>query len=249
MAERLVILGKYDDAERWVERIRPDARPPGVPDYIVGRQYLQGRQTAAALAHLERAQSLEPREPAIAYALGQALLQAGRAAEAIPHLTRGFEGGANVPLRGLDLALALQTTGDLKGAAGVIARITPGPDDDAEVWMRVGRLATEVKAPEVATPFFQHAVTMRPTQASARQQLGLNLLLLERFDDAARELSEAVRLDSRNADSLAHLAYCEMKLGRIADARTHTEQALAVAPDQTLALQLRSILRTRGPSP
>jgi tetratricopeptide (TPR) repeat protein len=249
MAERLVILGKYDEAERWVEKIRPGASPPGVPDYIVGRQYLQGRQSAAALAHLERARALEPNEPAIAYALGQALLQAGRAAEAIPQLTRGFDGGAHVPIAGYDLALALQATGDLKGAAGVVSRVKPGPDDDAEVWLRLGRLASEVKAPEVATPFFQHAVTMRPAQASARQQLGLNLLLLERFDDAARELSEAVRLDPRNADSLAHLAYCELKLGRLADARTHTEQALAVAPDQTLALQLRSILRTRGPSP
>jgi Flp pilus assembly protein TadD len=249
MAEQLVILGRYQEADAWVDRLRPDAIDRGVPDYIVGRQLMVRKQTAAAVAHLERAAQLDPKQPAVAYALGQALLQAGRAREAVPHLTRGFEGGAQVPLAGYDLALALEATGDLPAAARVLARIAPGPDDDAEVWLRLGRLASGVKAPEVATRFFEQAVAMRPGQASARQQLGLNRLLLGRVEEAARELAEAVRLDPRNPDSLAHLAYCEVKLGRPDDARVHTDLALAAAPDHPLALQLRSILRTRGSSP
>ena len=249
MAEQLVILGRYAEADAWVDRLRPDAIDPGVPDYIVGRQLLVRKQTAAALAHLERAAQLEPQQPAVAYALGQALLQAGRPRDAVPHLTRGFEGGATVSLAGYDLAVALEAIGDLPAAARVIARITPGPDDDAEVWLRLGRLASGIKAPEVATRFFEQAVAMRPGQASARQQLGLNRLLLGRVDEAARELAEAVRLDPRNADSLAHLAYCEVKLGRLDEARVHTDLALAAAPDHPLALQLRSILRMRGSSP
>ena len=249
MAEQLAILGRYAEADAWVDRLRPDAINPGVPDYIVGRQLLVRKQTAAALAHLERAAQLEPQQPAVAYALGQALLQAGRPRDAVPHLTRGFEGGATVSLAGYDLAVALEAIGDLPAAARVIARITPGPDDDAEVWLRLGRLASGIKAPEVATRFFEQAVAMRPGQASARQQLGLNRLLLGRVDEAARELAEAVRLDPRNADSLAHLAYCEVKLGRPDEARVHTDLALAAAPDHPLALQLRSILRTRGSSP
>jgi tetratricopeptide (TPR) repeat protein len=249
MAEQLVILGRFQEADAWVDRLRPDAIDPGVPDYIVGRQLLVRKQTAAALAHLERAAQLDPKQPAVAYALGQALLQAGRPQDAVPYLTRGFEGGAAVTLAGYDLAVALEAIGDLPAAARVIARITPGPDDDAEVWLRLGRLASGTKAPEVATRFFEQAVAMRPSQASARQQLGLNRLLLGRVEEAARELAEAVRLDPRNPDSLAHLAYCEVKLGRPDEARVHTDLALAAAPDHPLALQLRSILRTRGSSP
>ena len=249
MAEQLVILGRYQEADAWVDRLRPDAVDPGVPDYIVGRQLMVRKQTAAAVAHLERAAQLDPKQPAVAYALGQALLQAGRPKDAVPYLTRGFEGGAPIPLAGYDLAVALEAIGDLPAAARVIARITPGPDDDAEVWLRLGRLASGVKAPEVATRFFEQAVALRPSQASARQQLGLNRLLLGRVEEAARELAEAVRLDPRNADSLAHLAYCEVKLGRPDEARVHTDLALAAAPDHPLALQLRSILRTRGSSP
>jgi tetratricopeptide (TPR) repeat protein len=249
LAERLVHLGRYAEADDWVERLRPGAPSPGVPDYIVGRQLLLMKQTPGAVAHLERAHELDPKEPAVSYALGQALLQAGRPKDAVPHLTRGVEGGAQVPLLGYDLALALEAIGDLPAAASVISRITPDRDDDVEVWLRLGRLASAVQAPAVAQPFFRHAAAMRPDQASARQQFGLNLLVLEQFDAAARELGEAVRLDPRNPDSLAHLAYCELRLGRTDAARLHTEQALAIAPDQTLALQLRSILRTKGPSP
>jgi tetratricopeptide (TPR) repeat protein len=249
MAERLVMLGRYQEADTWVDRLRPDAIDRGVPDYIVGRALMHQRQSAAAIAHLERAAQLDPNQPVVSYVLGQALLQAGRPGDAVPHLTRGFDGGAQVGLLGYDLALALEATGDLAGAARVIARITPGPDEDVEVWLRLGRLASGVKAPEVATRFFEHAVAMQPNQAGARQQLGLNRLLLGRVDEAARELAEAVRLDPRNADSLAHLAYCEVKLGRPDEARAHMERALAAAPDHPLALQLRSILRTRGSCP
>jgi tetratricopeptide (TPR) repeat protein len=249
MAERLVILGRYEEADAWVDRLRPEAIDRGVPDYIVGHALLRQKQTAAALTHLERAAQLEPDQPAISYVLGQALLQAGRPQEAVPHLTRGVESGAQGPLAGYDLARALEAVGDFAGAARVIAGITPGPEDDVEVWLRLGRLASGVKAPGVATRFFEQAVAMRPQQANARQQLGLNLLLLGRVEEAATQLGEAVRLDPRNPDSLAHLAYCEVKLGRPDQARAHTEQALAASPDHPLALQLRSILRTRGSSP
>jgi tetratricopeptide (TPR) repeat protein len=249
MAEQLALLGRYEESDAWVDRLRPDAIDRGVPDYIVGRALLLRKQTDRALAHLERASQLEPAQAAISQALGEALLQAGRPAEALPHLTRAFDGGVNVAVPGIDLAQALEATGDLSAAARVIARIEPGPDADVEVWLKVGRLASGVKAAEVATRFFERAVAMRPQQASARQQLGLNLLLLGRIDEAAAQLSEAVRLDPRNADSLAHLAYCEVKLGRVDAARAHAEQALAAAPDHPLALQLRSILKTRGSPP
>ena len=112
--------------------------------------------------------------------------------------------------------------------------------------MRLGRLAIEVRAPEVAEPFFRHAVEMQPNLASARQQLGLDLLVLGRHADAARELAEAVRLDPRDVESLSRLAYCEAELGRTADARAHAHAALAINPDDPLAKQLAAALgRTR----
>jgi tetratricopeptide (TPR) repeat protein len=238
-AQQLVILGRYDEADQWAARLDARGEPhPGAGRYGVGAQLLAQRQTDRALVYLTQAQHADPRRPEVEYTLGQALLAAGRPNDAIPHLQRGFDGGIEIPKGGYDLAVALQSVGSFPAAAAVIRRINIPNPDDVEAWLRLGRLAAQVHAPDVAEPFFRHAVGMRPDQAGARQQLGLDLLVLGRFDEAARELSEAVRLDPRDPDSLSHLAYCEIKLGRLSDARAHAEAALAINPSDELAKQL-----------
>jgi tetratricopeptide (TPR) repeat protein/4-amino-4-deoxy-L-arabinose transferase-like glycosyltransferase len=243
MAQRLVILGRYDEAEQWVEKLEPQAPRPGLAHQGVGMQYLVENQTSQAIAHLTRALEIDPNQPLVEYSLGQALLNAGRAKDAVPHLERGFDAGIEIPLGGFDLALALRDAGDPQRAADVIRRVRFSDDTDLEMWLRAGRLAVELKAPDAAEPFFQHAAEMRPDQASARQQYGLNLLVLGRYEQAARELAEAVRLDPRNADSLSHLAYCELKLGRRAEAATHASAALALNPEDQLAKQVAAAIR------
>jgi Tfp pilus assembly protein PilF len=146
-------------------------------------------------------------------------------------------------MAGYHLAVAMQQTGDAAGALAIIPKITMGEESSQEDWLRVGRLASALKAPDAAEPFFRHAVQMSPNQADARQQYGLNLLVLNRFDAAIGELTEAARLDPRNAASLSHLAYCEAKLGRMADARQHLGAALALDPADPMALQLAAAIR------
>ena len=125
----------------------------------------------------------------------------------------------------------------------MIRDITPDDTDDVEAWLTLGRLAMEVKAPAEAERFFRQAVAMQPNQASARVQYGLNLLVLDRCEAAIVELLEATRLDSKDPDSLAHLAYCEAKLGRLGDARSHAEAALVLDPNHALARQVSGVIR------
>ena len=80
---------------------------------------------------------------------------------------------------------------------------------------------------------------MQPGDAATRQQYGLNLLVLGRFDDAARELGR-----SRPPRSARRRLRCRTsptakpKLGRPADARAHAHAALAIDPADPLAQQL-----------
>ena len=207
LAEHLVTIGRYDEAEQSVARLETTAPRRGLAEYGVGVQLLAAKQDAQAL----------------------------------PHLRRAYEAG--LPRSGYQLALALQRTGDLAGAARVIRDITPDDTDDAEAWLTLGRLAMEVKAPAEAERFFRQAVAMQPSQASARVQYGLNLLVLDRCEAAIVELLEATRLDSKDPDSLAHLAYCEAKLGRLGDARSHAEAALVLDPSHALARQVSGVIR------
>ena len=249
-AQQLVILGRYDEADRWATRLDEWSDPgvrrprPGAGRYGVGAQLLVVHQPQRALPYLEAAHRADPADAHAEYALGQALVQLGQTNDAIPHLRRGFDAGIELPQGGYDLAVALQSAGDFPAAAAVVRRINPAATDDAEAWLRLGRLAAQVKAPDVAEPFFRRAAQMRPGLAAARQQFGLNLVVLGQLEEAARELAEAVRLDPREPDSLSHLAYCEYKLGRVADARAHALAALDLNPGDELA---RGIIRAGGP--
>jgi 4-amino-4-deoxy-L-arabinose transferase-like glycosyltransferase len=207
LAEHLVTIGRYDEAEQWVETLETTAPRAGVAHYGVGVQLVAARQGARA----------------------------------IPHLRRAFDAG--IAQSGYGLAAALEQSGDLPAAARVIHGIRLSDRDDVEVWLKVGRLAMQVKAPGEAERFFRQAVAMRPNQASARLQFGLDLLILGRCDEAIRELSEATRLDPNDPDALAHLAYCELKVGNLADARAHAAAALALDQAHTLARQLSGALR------
>jgi Flp pilus assembly protein TadD len=242
LAQRLVILQRFDEADRWVDRLEPTAPRPGATHYGVGMQLLQQGESQRALAHLSIAERLAPGDPHIEYALGQALLKTGRAREAVPHLRIGFDAGIELPEGGLDYALALADAGDPHGALRAAQRITPS-DTEPGAWLKLGRLAMQAQAPGEAERFFRHAVSLRPDNAAARVQYGLNLLVLRRFEEAARELTESVKLDPGNADALSRLAYCELQLGRRDDARVHARAALALAPDDPFTRQLVAAIR------
>jgi tetratricopeptide (TPR) repeat protein len=243
-AERYVIAGDYDAAERWADWLETHGPPhAGAGQLGVAQQLMAIGQYERALPYLERAQRANPSEPLAAFALGQTLLHLGRAQEALPQLARGFNAGIVLPNGGVDYARALVDTGDLPDAVAAIRRITVTDDAPAGDWLNLGRLAMEAKAPDVAEPFFRQAAAMQPGDAATRQQYGLNLLVLSRFEDAARELGEAARLDPRDSDTLSRLAYCEVKLGRVDAARQHVGAALAANPDDPLARQLAAVLR------
>ena len=235
MAQRLAILNRDAEVTEWVNKLKPGATTPGEVQHEVGMQYLLGGKLDRALPYLTEAQRLEPGQPEMEYSFGQALLKAGRPAEAIPHLQRGVDAGTTAPVAGYDLAVALQATGDIPGAVRAIRNINPAPKDTPEVWLKIGRLAAACKAPDVAERFFRQGAALAPNDAGARVQYGLNLLVLNRIEEAAREFDAAVRLDARDPDALAHLAYCELVLGRQDDARRHAEAALAIAPGHALA--------------
>lgn len=239
LAQRFVVLGRYKEAAAEAARISRTEPQPGATDYGVATQMLKENQPTRALPYLEKADRLNP-APLTDYTYGEALLAVGRAKDAVPHLAHGFDAGVPLPQGGFAYAVALREVGDTAGALSVLRRTNPGDDPDA--CLRLGRFAVEAKAPDVAEPFFRRAVQLQPDAAS-HQQLGVDLLLLGKFDEAAGQLADAARLDPRDAGTLSHLAYCDMKLGQVDDARTYLAQALAIDPNDPLARQLATVLR------
>ena len=192
------------------------------------------------VAEAERWAALVTPSARVEYALGRAQLAAGNPREALPHLRRAIEQRVDVPLAGYDLAVALEQTGDRDGAVRVLRALKPPPKSPAEVWLQLGKKAAELNAPDAAEPFLRRAVHAAPESPAAHQLLGIDLLVLGRADEAARELELVVAKQPRNADALAMLAFAEQRLGRLADARRHAAAALAIAPSQEIAKRVLS---------
>jgi tetratricopeptide (TPR) repeat protein len=245
MAEYFAARGDVANAEHWTTLALESHIPPATVHYRVGAQYVNARLADPAIAHLERANQLRPAHAEVESLLGHAFLGGGRARDAVPHLQRAIEHGSAVPLVRYELALALQRSDDNAGAVQVLRKMTLPSNANVELWLDAGKLAGEAGAPEAGEPFFRGAVRVAPTLARAHQLLGLDLLVLRRYGEAAAEFGEAARLDAHNPDTLASLAWCEQHLGRLADAHAHAEAALRLDPAHEFA---RRILAT-SPAP
>lgn len=245
MAEYFAARGDSDNAEHWTTLALESHIHPATIHYRVGVQYVNARLADPAIAHLEQANRLRPAQPQVEYLLGHAFLAGGRSHDAVPYLQRAIEHGFDATLAGYELALALQRSGDSARAVQVLRKLTFPPNARVELWLDAGKLAGEAGAPDAAEPFFRGAVRMAPSLARAHQLLGLDLLVLRRYEEAAAEFGEAARLDGSNPDTLASLAWCEQHLGRLTDARAQAEAALRLDPAHELA---RRILAT-SPSP
>jgi tetratricopeptide (TPR) repeat protein len=244
MAGRMIARGDFDEAERWVGLAVAVHPAPSVVHFRVGTALLKANQAPRALAHLRQADAIHPNQPAIEFALGRALLGSDKPSEALPFLRRGIDGGADAEnhLAHLDLARALADTGDVPGAVAALKHVTLTPDDGVDTWLRVGRLAAEVREPALAESSFRRATEMQPDLSSAHEQFGALLVSLSRFDEGAREFTAAVRLDPKAADSHAYLALCDARLGRVDDARAHAQEALRLDPQSPLARQVMAAI-------
>ena len=242
MAERLTMLGRYDEADQWARRAEEGYPNLAVLHFRVGQRFLVAHQPRLALAHLHEANRLDPSQAEVAYRYGQALLETGQAPASLPYLRQGIDGGLDVDLAGYDLARALAAAGDRDAALTALQHVRPSKTDTAQNDLALGRFALELQAPAAAETFFRRAVDAAPQLANAHQQLGIVLGMTGRPDDGIRELQEAVRLAPNDPTSHLNLAVVFAQSGRFPEARAAAESALRLNPGYDRARQLLTAL-------
>jgi tetratricopeptide (TPR) repeat protein/4-amino-4-deoxy-L-arabinose transferase-like glycosyltransferase len=242
MAEAMVAGDEYDDAEEWVQKAERDHPSPGLLHFRVARAYILHRQPQRAIDHLKRSIQIDPNRPEVDYAYGQALVDAGRSAEAIPHLRNAMRAGVRVDLAGYDLARALAATGNRAGALQILQTVKPENPKDADSWDALGQLALQLESPSLAAAFFNQALAAAPQTAKPMADLGLALAMMGRYPEAISNFTHALALDPANAATELNLAVAYAETGRIAEARAHAEAALRLKPDYAKARQFLAAL-------
>jgi len=246
MAEYYAARGDVTAAEKWTQLALEGGTDSAAVQVRVASALLNAGAPAAAVPHLQRATDLMPNDARTHYLLGRSLLGSGRATDAVPHLERAVALGVDVPLAPYDLAVALQESGDRPRAAEVLRAATIPPNASVKVWIEFGKRAAAVGAPDIAERFLGRAVQLAPDSAEAHGLLGIDLMQLQRYAEAAAELDETLRLQPQNADILAMLALAEAEIGRDREAWQHARRALQLRPKHPIASQALQQLIARG---
>lgn len=137
--------------------------------------------------------------------------------------------------------------GDLAGAATLAEEaLRDGLNHPMLVAVIVARREQQGRFDEALDLLRQLKTAMAPNVPVLRA-VGLALLRLDRLEEAVAEFDEALAIDPRCADVLAHRAMALTGLGRIAAARRDFEAAAAIDPANVVALNgLAGLALRRG---
>jgi tetratricopeptide (TPR) repeat protein len=243
MAEAMVTLDRYDEAEAWLKKAEVGSPKPSVLHFRVGRLLLVHKKPEAALAHFERAAALDPGQPEVEYAIGQSLVDAKRFKAAIPHLEKAMKGGVRLNMAGFDLARARAGAGDRAGALQTLQSIRPDNPADSQSWDVLGELALQLESPSLAAAFFNEAIAAAPRTSKPYQDMGLALAMMGRYGEAIAQFQQGVALDAADPAAQLNLAVALAEGGRPADARAHAQEALRLKPDYDRAKQFLKALK------
>jgi Flp pilus assembly protein TadD len=230
--------GREAEAKALLARTEPLLDNPGLLRYRMGLGYVERGQTAEAVPFFEGALQAEPGQLDIRLSLGQALLAAGQAGAAEPHLRAARDGGLAAVEAGYDLARALAALGRGPEAAQVLAgAIAALPPGDGRA-LALGLFAMSLEAPAVAEPGLRLAIRAEPSSAPAHEALGLALAQLGRGAEVRAELEAACRLDPASATARFNLAVLSLREGRRDEAARLAAEALRLRPDYAPARDL-----------
>lgn len=166
---------------------------------------------------------------------GVALVQLGRAAEALPLLQRATAAARDRADVHYNLGGALKALGRLADAAAAYRRALAIEPDDAPSLNNLGFVLSEMGEYAAAETALQNAVTVEDDYAEAHNNLGAVLTELGRLDEATTAIGRALALRPDFAAAHNNLGMALRDRGRIDEAVAAFRRAIAAEPDRAEA--------------
>lgn len=248
-SERLLLdlaAGRDAEALARLGETLPQHPEPGLLLFRVGRVFQDRGDARRAVEWFDKALAADPGQPDIRFSLGQALLSAGRPADAVPHLAAARADGVEPELATGHLALAYAALGRRDEARRELAALSPPRLPDASLAWALGRAAAQIEAFDLAEPFLRRAIAEAPDDVEALELLGIVLDRLGRDDEAVATLSRLVAMAPSRATAHYYLALALAQLGRVDEARRRVAEARRLDPGLAGARRLEAELARLG---
>jgi tetratricopeptide (TPR) repeat protein len=169
--------------------------------------------------------------------LGAALLDAGDAAGAEPHLREAvrLRPGSAAALNALGVALTrLSRPGDAEAALEVFRRAATADPGDPDTRNNLGNALEARGNVEAALAEYREAIRLAPGDADGHRNTGLTLAGLGRHEEARRALEQAVHIEPGHAATLGDLGNVLAQLGQFGQALERYRDSLRLDPASRL---------------
>jgi len=178
---------------------------------------------------------------------GLALLNGGKALDAIPEFEAAIRLEGGNPQQWLNLATAFERSGDSAKAMAVMRETVKEFPEDASALFWIGtRLLTDGQAQEAAE-FLQRAARAAPDRPDVRVNLGIAYGQLGWRAEAEAEFRAAIAANRWYAPAYVNLGVLLLEAGDREGARDQFERALALNPDHELARTALATLDSQQP--
>lgn len=205
--------------------------PNPVAHYILGLEFAERGDRAAAIAHYTEALRLRPGYAHAESSLGLVLFEQGRVDEAIAHYEAALQVEPTEPYAHANLGLALERKGRAAEALDHFARASWVEPRVASFRLNYGRALATAGRRDEAVVEYRAALALAPDSAEAHNNFANLLADQGQADEAFAHYGAALRARPDYATGHANLANFLAQHGRFDDAVAHYTAALRLTPD------------------
>jgi tetratricopeptide (TPR) repeat protein len=237
--------GRHAELEAGARRLIERHQGSGVLWKLLGAAlFAQGKN---ALAALQTAAELMPRDPESYTNLGNALRAGGRLDGAVKSYRKAIAIKPDFVMSHNNLALTLLALGRFDEAASSYRRVLKLRPDLVDAHNNLGNALRDSGHIEEAAASYRRALAIQPGFAKLHNNLGNALLDLGRIEEAAASYLRALELEPDFAKAHSNLGSAFRELGRLDEAEASYRRALAIQADSADVLtNLGVVQRLQG---
>ena len=196
-----------------------------------------------ALACLERAIRLAPREPSFHANLGEIMRRAGLADIALQHCTRAVELGPNYMIAHLNLGYALLDLGQADKALPHFELVHTRDKNNLQAWFGLGLSYAKLKQAETAIGILSGFAIQMPGDVRPWVLLANLRLSVNDVEGSLADAQQAYKLQPALPDAINALSDVLRYAGRIAEAETLLRNSLVSLPGNAALLYRLALCR------